>query len=227
MTQGQGKVFLVGAGPGDPGLLTLKAVEILRSCDLVVYDYLVNPAILSYANPKAALLYVGKRAGFPSIDQQEINRILIDQARAGRLVARLKGGDPFVFGRGGEEAEALAAHQIPWEVVPGVSSGVAAAAYAGIPLTHRQYASSVAFITGQEKAGSDQIAQWRNAARLCGLEQPRHRRAFVKKQTDKTFPLGQAERLRQGRQGVVTALLGRAGDGLQDQYLDQAATPSG
>ena len=145
-----GKVYLVGAGPGDPKLLTIKAAEAIAAADVIVYDYLVNPETLSHARRGVELVDVGKRAGHPSASQAEINRILIEQAHSGKTVARLKGGDPFIFGRGGEEAEALAEAGIPWEVIPGVSSGVAAAAYAGIPLTHRGAASSVAFITGHE-----------------------------------------------------------------------------
>lgn len=145
-----GRVYLIGAGPGDPKLLTLKAAEVLAASDVVVYDYLVNPEVLAHTRLGAELIYAGKRAGEQSFSQPEINQLLIDHARRGRVVARLKGGDPFVFGRGGEEAEALVEAGIDWEVIPGISSGVAAAAYAGIPLTHRGYASSVAFITGRE-----------------------------------------------------------------------------
>jgi uroporphyrin-III C-methyltransferase len=145
-----GRVYLIGAGPGDPKLLTLKAAEALAASDVVVYDYLVNPEVLAHTRRGAELIYAGKRAGEKSLSQEAINRLLIDHARRGSVVARLKGGDPFVFGRGGEEAEALVEAGIQWEVIPGVSSGVAAAAYAGIPLTHRGYASSVAFITGHE-----------------------------------------------------------------------------
>ena len=145
-----GRVYLIGAGPGDPKLLTLKAAEVLAASDVVVYDYLVNPEVLAHTRLGAELIYAGKRAGEQSLSQPEINQLLIDHARRGRVVARLKGGDPFVFGRGGEEAEALVEAGIDWEVIPGISSGVAAAAYAGIPLTHRGYASSVAFITGHE-----------------------------------------------------------------------------
>ena len=140
----------MSAGPGDPKLLTIKAAEIIAAADVIVYDYLVNPETLAYARRGVRLIDVGKRAGQPSPSQAEINRILIEQAHAGKMVARLKGGDPFIFGRGGEEAEALVEAGVAWEVVPGVSSGVAAAAYAGIPLTHRGAASSVAFITGHE-----------------------------------------------------------------------------
>ena len=149
-TRQAGKVYLIGAGPGDPKLLTIKAAEAIAAADVIVYDYLVNPEVLAYARRGVELIYVGKRAGQPSSSQAEINGILIEQAHAGRVVARLKGGDPFIFGRGGEEAEALVEAGISWEVIPGISSGVAAAAYAGIPLTHRGAASSVAFITGHE-----------------------------------------------------------------------------
>jgi uroporphyrin-III C-methyltransferase len=160
-----GKVFLVGAGPGDPKLLTLKAAEVLRASDVIVYDYLVNPEVLAHSRRNAELIDVGKRAGHPSIAQTDINRLLIGRARSGQIVARLKGGDPFIFGRGGEEAEALVDAGIEWEVVSGVSSGVAAAAYAGIPLTHRGYSSSVAFITGHDaRNGQRQSVDWSVAA---------------------------------------------------------------
>lgn len=159
-----GKVYLVGAGPGDPELLTLKAANALRGSQAVVYDYLVNEEILDHAPAGAALIYVGKRAGFHSKSQAEINRILIEHARRGLKVVRLKGGDPFVFGRGGEEAEALVEVGIEFEVVPGVSSGIAAAAYAGIPLTHRELSSSVAFITGHS-AKDDAAVDWAATAK--------------------------------------------------------------
>ncbi|MFN0087678.1 MAG: uroporphyrinogen-III C-methyltransferase [Blastocatellia bacterium] len=145
-----GRVYLVGAGPGDPGLLTVKARDLLAEADCVIYDYLVNPEILRIARPKAELLYAGKQGGRRCISQEEINRLLIAKAGEHGLIVRLKGGDPFVFGRGGEEALALAEAGISWEVVPGVSSGIAAAAYAGIPITHRGLSRSVAFITAHE-----------------------------------------------------------------------------
>jgi uroporphyrin-III C-methyltransferase len=160
-----GKVFLVGAGPGDPKLLTIKAADAIRASDVIIYDYLVNPEVLAHSRRNAELIDVGKRAGQPSISQTDINRLLIEHARRGLIVARLKGGDPFVFGRGGEEAEALVEAGIEWEVIPGVSSGVAAAAYAGIPLTHRGYSSSVAFITGHgARNGRRQAVDWSIAA---------------------------------------------------------------
>jgi uroporphyrin-III C-methyltransferase len=144
----RGKVYLIGAGPGDPELLTLRAVRALRESDLVLVDHLVDREVLAHVRPGAVVKSVGKRAGNHSAAQAEINRMLIHAARAGRVVARLKGGDPFVFGRGGEEAEALVEAGVAWEVIPGVSAGIAAAAYAGIPVLHRERASSVAFVTG-------------------------------------------------------------------------------
>lgn len=147
---GAGKVYLVGAGPGDPGLITVKGLKLLQEADVIVYDHLVDERLLSSAKAGAALHYVGKQAGEKTLPQEEINRLLIEQAKAGNIVVRLKGGDPFIFGRGGEEAEALAKAGIPFEVVPGVTSAIAVPAYAGIPLTHRGYASSVAFLTGHE-----------------------------------------------------------------------------
>lgn len=160
-----GKVYLIGAGPGDPLLLTLKAAKAIATSDVIVYDYLVNPEILAHARRGAELIYVGKRAGQPSISQSEINGILIERASRGEMVARVKGGDPFVFGRGGEEAEALAEANIEWEVIPGVTSGIAAAAYAGIPLTHRGYSSSIAFITGHESEKDGRGLDWSALAR--------------------------------------------------------------
>jgi len=145
-----GKVYLVGAGPGDPKLLTLRGKECLEQAEVVIYDYLANPALLEHMRPEAERIYVGRRGRGEYGDQAEINRLMIDRARAGKIVVRLKGGDPFVFGRGGEEAEAVAEAGVPFEVVPGVTSAVAAPAYAGIPVTHRTLASSVALVTGHE-----------------------------------------------------------------------------
>ncbi|WP_445628466.1 uroporphyrinogen-III C-methyltransferase [Nostoc sp. DSM 114167] len=148
-----GKVYLVGAGPGDPGLITLKAKGLLECADVVIYDALVSPAILAMINPQAEQINAGKRRGKHSLFQSETTQLLIDKAQDNAIVVRLKGGDPFIFGRGGEEMEELVQAGISTEVVPGITSGIAAAAYSGIPLTHRLYSSSVTFVTGHEAAG--------------------------------------------------------------------------
>ncbi|MBP8250758.1 MAG: uroporphyrinogen-III C-methyltransferase [Herpetosiphon sp.] len=145
-----GYVSLIGAGPGDPELLTLKGLRRLQQADVIVYDALIRPEMLAYAHPDAELIKAGKRGGEISATQAWINHLLVTKAQAGLSVVRLKGGDPFIFGRGGEEAEVLAAAGIAWEVIPGITSAIAAPAYAGIPVTHREYASSVVFITGHE-----------------------------------------------------------------------------
>jgi uroporphyrin-III C-methyltransferase len=150
-----GKVFLVGAGPGDPELITLKGKRCLETADVVFYDELANRELLDHAPANCALVYVGKKSGSHCASQREIETSIIDQARQGKVVVRLKGGDPFIFGRGGEEAQALRGAGISFEIVPGVSAAVAAPAYAGIPLTHRAYASSVAIVTGHRAAANN------------------------------------------------------------------------
>ena len=143
-------IYLVGSGPGDPGLFTVKGAECLGKADAVVYDRLAPEALLAHARPGAELIYVGKKPGEPTMPQEEINALLVELGRAGKTVVRLKGGDPYVFGRGGEEALELERAGLPFEVVPGVTSGIAAPAYAGIPVTHRGVSTSVAFVTGHE-----------------------------------------------------------------------------
>src|ERR1051325_6995867 len=146
----KGTVYLVGAGPGDAGLLTLRGAELLRRADVVIYDVLVNPELLHLAPASAELISRGSRGTAEALTQEQLNALLVAKAREGKCIVRLKGGDPYIFGRGGEEAEELAAAGIPFEVVPGVSSVVAAPNYAGIPLTHRQFASSFTVLTGHE-----------------------------------------------------------------------------
>lgn len=150
-----GTVYLVGAGPGDPGLLTLRGAELLRQADVVVYDRLVSGELLDLAPSWAELVYAGKAPAQAAIDQQSINELLVERAIEGKTVVRLKGGDPFVFGRGGEEALACAAAGVPFEIVPGVTSAVAAPAFAGIPVTHRGIASSVAVLTASGASGAE------------------------------------------------------------------------
>ncbi len=145
-----GKCFLLGAGPGDPGLVTLRAKECIEGADVIIYDYLCNPEILKWARQDAEIIFAGKKAGAHTLKQDDINALLLEKANAGKQVVRLKGGDPFLFGRGAEEALALSSARIPFEIVPGVSSAIAGPAYAGIPVTHREKASHVTFFTGHE-----------------------------------------------------------------------------
>lgn len=159
-----GRVYLIGAGPGDPGLITVRGLQLLRGASVVVYDQLVNPILLEETPVEAERIFVGKQGGKHCVPQQEINEILVNYAIRGCDVVRLKGGDPFVFGRGGEEAEVLADAGIPFEIVPGVSSAVAVPAYAGIPLTHRRFASSFTVVTGHEASKGRSAVDWSKLA---------------------------------------------------------------
>lgn len=150
-----GKVYLVGAGPGDPELITVKGWKCIQKADVLLYDRLANPALLDGAKRQAERIYCGKRPGKHALSQEAIHQLIIKYAKEGKIVVRLKGGDPFVFGRGGEEAEALLDENIPFEIVPGITAGIAAAAYAGIPVTHRLYSGSFAFVTGHRKENQE------------------------------------------------------------------------
>ena len=152
----KGKVYIVGAGPGDPGLITVKGVRCIREADVMIYDHLVSEELLSYARTNVRLIYAGKQGGDHTLSQDEINQRLVEEASRGHIVTRLKGGDPFIFGRGGEEALVLAAAGIPFEIVPGVTSAIAVPAYAGISLTQRGYTSTLAFVTGHEDPSKEQ-----------------------------------------------------------------------
>jgi uroporphyrinogen III methyltransferase/synthase len=169
MKKGKGKVYLVGAGPGDIGLLTVKGMKCLQKAEVVVYDLHLNAQVLNYIGDNAEFIYAGKRGGHHAMTQDEINSVLVEKAGEGKVVCRLKGGDPFVFGRGGEEAEVLAKKGIEFEVVPGVSSAIAAPAYAGIPLTHRLYSSSFAVVPGYEDVTKEESAiDWARLATGVG-----------------------------------------------------------
>lgn len=192
MTTRKGKVYLVGAGPGDPKLLTLRGKECLEQADVVLYDYLANPTLLQHAPTTAERIYVGRRGRGRYEDQSEINRLMIDRARQGQVVVRLKGGDPFVFGRGGEEAEAVAAAGIDFEVVPGVTAAVAVPAYAGIPVTHRTLASTLTVVTGHEDPSKGTtVIDWPKLAQTSGT--------LVFMMGMKTLPMIVARLLEDGR----------------------------
>lgn len=158
------KVYIVGAGPGDVELLTVKALRVIREADVILYDRLINEDILNEARANAELVFCGKLPGKHAMIQEHIHAQLVEYALRGKVVVRLKGGDPFVFGRGAEEAEVVAAANIPFEIIPGITSGIAAAAYAGIPVTHRDYGSSFAIVTGHMKEGKDDSIKWESLA---------------------------------------------------------------
>ncbi len=212
-----GTVYLVGAGPGDPDLLTIKGQRLLQRADAVVYDALVDPRLLELCRPTATRIFVGKRDKRHSLPQAEINNLLIDEASAGRMVVRLKGGDPFIFGRGGEEAEALVQAGIACEVVPGVSAGIAVPAYAGIPLTHRDFTSEVVFLTGHECVTNPSPVNWARYANspatlvifmgLHNLTSIVH--ALVEHGRDSQCPVAVIENGTTGAQRTVVAPLAR------------------
>ena len=160
-----GKVYIVGAGPGDVDLITVKGLRCIQEADVILYDRLINNELLSYAKPNAKLIFCGKLPNRHAMIQDNINLSLVQHASQGKIVTRLKGGDPFVFGRGAEEAEVLAENGIPFEIVPGITSGIAAPAYAGIPVTHRDLGSSFAIVTGHMREGKDDSIQWDSLAK--------------------------------------------------------------
>jgi len=165
----KGKVYLVGSGPGDPGLITVKGLECIERADVLIYDFLASPIFLKHAPENAEIIYVGKKGGDHTLSQEKINSLIVEKAKSGLTVTRLKGGDPFIFGRGGEEAEVLINAEIPFEIVPGVTSAIAAPAYAGIPLTHRKFTSTLAFVTGHEDPLKEESSiDWTALARGIG-----------------------------------------------------------
>jgi uroporphyrinogen III methyltransferase / synthase len=213
----QGVVYLVGAGPGDPGLMTARSLELIAAAETIFYDRLIPPGALAGAREDAELIYVGKQPGVPSVPQEEIGERLIEAARAGRSVVRLKGGDPFVFGRGGEEGEVLREAGVEFEVVPGVTAGVAATAYAGIPVTHRDDASAVAFVTGHEDPEKEESAlDWEALARFPGTlvfymgvkRLPENAAALIAAGRDPSQPAAAVEKGTMDGQRTVVATLG-------------------
>jgi len=212
----EGRVALVGAGPGDPGLLTLKALRALNQADVILHDRLVSAEVLALARRDAEFIEVGKRGGGHSTSQDAIHQLMLEQARAGRRVVRLKGGDPFVFGRGGEELEFLRSHGVPYEVVPGITAALACAAYAGVPLTHRDHAQSVRFVTAHCRDSFDAL-DWRALAQerqtlaiymgVAGLERLRAR--LLAHGRAATTPFALVENGSRATQRVVTGTLGQ------------------
>jgi uroporphyrin-III C-methyltransferase len=210
-----GKVYLVGAGPGDPDLITVKGAKVLEKADIIVYDRLANPKLLSITSEQSEHIYVGKRPDKPSVSQAQINHILITKAREGKIVARLKGGDPFVFGRGGEECEALSSENIPFEVVPGISSALAAPAFAGIPVTQRNVARSFTVVTGHTISNTDTFANWDHLVHadtlivLMGMRKlPQIAETLIKYGRDADTPIGVIEKATYQSQKTVFGTLG-------------------
>ncbi len=160
-----GKVYLVGAGPGDADLITVKGLRCIEEADVILYDRLINQELLDHAKEGVQLIYCGKLPNYHAMKQETINHFLVKLAKEGKVVTRLKGGDPFIFGRGGEEAIALREHGVPFEIIPGITSGIAAPAYAGIPVTHRELSSSFAVVTGHTQAGNEESVKWESLAK--------------------------------------------------------------
>ena len=214
-----GKVYLVGAGPGDPELLTLKAVKVISRADVILYDRLVSGEVLRYARPGCRLVYVGKEEGRHALPQEEINSLLVYYARIFEVVVRLKGGDPFIFGRGGEEALYLEEMEVPYEIVPGVSSAYAVPACAGIPLTFRGIASSFAVITGHECAGKERKVNWRSFGDIDTLvilmgvrNRQRIARELLEAGRDPEEPVAFVEKGTTDEQRVVVSTLGEVAE---------------
>jgi uroporphyrinogen III methyltransferase / synthase len=227
-----GVVYLVGAGPGDPGLMTARALDLIASADAIFHDRLIPPGALDGARPDAELTYVGKAPGAASVPQEEIGARLIEAARAGKSVVRLKGGDPFVFGRGGEEGEALRAAGVEFEVVPGVTAGVAASAYAGIPVTHRDDASAVAFVTGHEDSEKgDTALDWEALARFPGTlvfymgvrRLAENAAALIAAGRDAEEPAAAVERGTMDGQRTVVAALGTLAEAVEREGIGAPA----
>jgi len=227
-----GRVYLVGAGPGDPGLMSVRSLELIAIADAIFYDRLIPPGALAGARPDAELVYVGKQPGVPSVPQEEIGQRLVEAGREGKSVVRLKGGDPFVFGRGGEEGEALREAGVEFEVVPGITAGVAATAYAGIPVTHRDDASAVAFVTGHEDPEKPESAlDWEALARFPGTlvfymgvkRLAENAAALIEAGRDPEEPAAAIERGTMAGQRTVEATLGTIAEAVDREQVKAPA----
>ncbi|HEX5526281.1 MAG TPA: uroporphyrinogen-III C-methyltransferase [Solirubrobacterales bacterium] len=232
MSARAGMAYLVGAGPGDPGLMTARSLQLIAGADVIFYDRLIPPGALSGAREDAELVYVGKQPGAPSVPQEEIGARLVAAAKEGKSVVRLKGGDPFVFGRGGEEGEALRAAGVEFEVVPGITAGVAATAYAGLPVTHRDDASAVAFVTGHEDPAKEESAiDWEALARFPGTlvfymgvkRLAQNAAALIAAGRDADEPAAAIERGTMAGQRTVTATLGAIAEAVEREAIKAPA----
>ncbi|MFO8026720.1 MAG: uroporphyrinogen-III C-methyltransferase [Opitutales bacterium] len=232
MPKKTGKVYLIGAGPGDPGLVTVRARELIEQADVIVYDYLANPKLLDWARESSERIDVGKSPGRHSIPQDEIEELLVDRASKGRQVVRLKGGDPFVFGRGGEEVSELETDKINYEIVPGVTAALAAAAYVGIPLSHRDYSSSITFLTGHENPEKQTLSvnfrqYGKNTGTLCiymGIGQlPRIVRELKEGGMSGDMPVAIIQWATMNRQRSITGTLDNIIDELEDSGMGAPA----
>ena len=226
-----GKVYLVGAGPGDPGLLTLKAADLLKTADVIVYDRLIQEEVLALAKPSAERIYMGQPIGRHESRQDEVHALLLQKSREGKLVVRLKGGDPFLFGRGGEEAEYLAEHGIPFEVIPGVSSALAAPRAAGIAVTHRDLASSVTIVTGHECKSEPSRIDWDALSKLdtlvflMGVHNLRKiSRSLIEHGRSPETPAAMIQMAFWPGQQVVTGTLARIADEVERSGIQPPAT---
>jgi uroporphyrin-III C-methyltransferase len=226
-----GKVFLVGAGPGDAELITVKGLRYLRQASVVFYDRLISPVLLDETRAGAELIFVGKESGYHSMPQEQINKLLISYAQQGHKVVRLKGGDPFVFGRGGEEAQVLVDAGIPFEVVPGVSAATAVPAYAGIPITHRDFTSSVTIVTGHEGYSASPAVNWEALAALGGTlivfmgvkTLPYFTQRLITAGMDATLPAAIIQEGTLPQQRVITGTLANIAQHAQDAELTSPA----
>lgn len=229
------QVYLVGGGPGDPDLLTIKALRVMQTADVIVYDYLITDEILTLCRSDAEYISVGKKAGNHTLPQEQINQLLVDLANQGKMVCRLKGGDPYIYGRGGEEAQLLAKHNIPYQVVPGITAAAACSAAVGIPLTHRDYAQSLQFVTGHLKkstdSSSDSDTNWQSLA--CAnqtlviymgiIQSPEIKQQLIKHGRAATTPVAIIEKGTRPDQRVVIGTLSTLDELVQSHKIGSPA----
>jgi uroporphyrin-III C-methyltransferase/precorrin-2 dehydrogenase/sirohydrochlorin ferrochelatase len=222
----EGEVYIVGAGPGDPELLTLKALQLMQQADVVVYDYLVSDEIMDLVRRDADLVCVGKRLGNHSVKQEDTNKLLVDLARQGKKVCRIKGGDPFIYGRGGEEVQVLAQHDVRYQIVPGITAAAGCSAYAGIPLTHRDHAQAIQFVTGHCKKDGQEL-DWPSLAKpnqtlaiyMGVLKSPHIQAQLIKYGLDASTPVAIIENGTRKEQRVVRTHLENLAQQIEQHHI--------